>query len=203
VSDVESLKKQADNLFEKYHSEHGYTQERLLNDILALFREADRQIADLKAKLGRYEKQFGHAVLNCIAGKMRKTKKGNYVIPLIDICNQEYGKVVLEDDFDVDLKSIVNVALESNLGKSIEKELEGRLKKAELLEYETGKQLSRVSVEKNRCLYGLREIQKHASSFPKQLVGKKGLEDDSGYYEDDVKVWFEELAVLLKEGEKQ
>lgn len=47
----ESLKKQVDNLLKKYHREHGYTQERWLNDILALFTEADKQIADLNEKL--------------------------------------------------------------------------------------------------------------------------------------------------------
>jgi len=124
---VEKLKRQIQELKQELQVKED-VKNLIIRQVEKRAESAEKQIADLKEKLDKYEKQFGHAILNCIAGKMRKTKKGNYVIPLIDICNQEYGKVVLEDDFNVDLKSVVNVALDSNLGKSIEAEqAEGRL----------------------------------------------------------------------------
>lgn len=64
------------------------------------------------------EKSASHSILgyedilNCIVGKVRKTRKGNFVIPLVDIGGQEYGKVILEDNFDLDLETVENVSLQ-------------------------------------------------------------------------------------------
>ena len=133
----------------------------------------------------RFKSGPGEAVLNCIAGERRKTRKGNHVIPLVDICGQEYGKVILEDDFDVDLDAVVNVSFQTILGKpSNYQELEGRL--------------SAIRKSIDEFLF---EVQTAIALMRDDV--------DNQYYEKNIAQlnraflhYKRELAVLLKEGEQ-
>lgn len=56
-------------------------------------------------------------LMNCLVGKVRKTRKGRVIITLTDLFDQQYGKVVLEDDFGIDLDSVDNVSLQNIYSK--------------------------------------------------------------------------------------
>ena len=57
------------------------------------------------------------AIMNCLVGKVRRTRKGRVVITLTDLFDQQYGKVILEDDFGLDLDSVDNVSLQNVYSK--------------------------------------------------------------------------------------
>ena len=52
-------------------------------------------------------------LMNCLVGKVRRTRKGRIVITLTDLFDQQYGKVILEEDFGLDLDLVDNVSLQN------------------------------------------------------------------------------------------
>ena len=56
-------------------------------------------------------------LMNCMVKKVTKRKDGKIIIYLADLVGQEYGRLMLEDDFGLDLKSTENIALQKYSSK--------------------------------------------------------------------------------------